>query len=268
MVVIGGGNTAIDAATAAVPIGRRTGSPWPTAAPAPTCRPTTHECELAKGDGVAFEWLAAPLECLQTDGTLTGLRMQRLEMQGRGRDATLVPVAGSEFHASSATWSIKALGQQPLVELHGHHRRSRGRPRPGWWSTRTAVPPRCRASTRAVTASARAPRSSTRSRRARSPPAASRTSSTDAEKGEGAMKEETEPRRRVYLWASASPNPFWLASAPPTNCRRPGPARVRGGAGAVRCGRRSTSSPSSMSPRATARSTTTGARSWVSTTSS
>jgi len=115
VVVIGGGNTAIDAATAAVRLGaervtiayRRTRADMPA---------YEHEYELAKGDGVAFEWLVAPLECLQTDGTLTGLRMQRLEMQGVGREAILEPVAGSEF-TLECDMVVKALGQQPLVEF-------------------------------------------------------------------------------------------------------------------------------------------------------
>jgi dihydropyrimidine dehydrogenase (NAD+) subunit PreT len=115
VVVIGGGNTAIDAATAAVRLGaervtiayRRTRAEMPAYA---------HEYELAKGDGVIFEWLAAPLECLQASGTLSGLRMQRLEMHGLGRDATLVPVAGSEFMIE-CDMVVKALGQQPLIEL-------------------------------------------------------------------------------------------------------------------------------------------------------
>jgi glutamate synthase (NADPH/NADH) small chain len=42
--------------------------------------------------------------------------MQRLEMQGQGRDATLVPVAGSEF-TLECDMAVKALGQQPLHEL-------------------------------------------------------------------------------------------------------------------------------------------------------
>jgi len=117
VVVIGGGNTAIDAATAAVRLGadrvtiayRRTRADMPAYA---------HEYELAKSDGVIFEWLSAPLECLRTGGTLTGLRMQRLEMQGVGRDANLVPVAGSEFMLE-CDMVVKALGQQPLVGLMG-----------------------------------------------------------------------------------------------------------------------------------------------------
>ena len=115
VVVIGGGNTAIDAATAAVRLGaervtmayRRTQADMPAYA---------HEYELATGDGVVFEWLAAPLECLHTGGTLTGLRMQRLEMQGVGREAALVPVVGSEF-TLECDMVVKALGQQPLDEF-------------------------------------------------------------------------------------------------------------------------------------------------------
>jgi len=115
VVVIGGGNTAIDAATAAIRLGaervtiayRRTRADMPA---------YEHEYELARGDGVAFEWLTAPLECLQTGGTLTGLHMRRLEMQGRGREATLVPIADSEF-TLECDMVVKALGQQPLVEL-------------------------------------------------------------------------------------------------------------------------------------------------------
>jgi glutamate synthase (NADPH/NADH) small chain len=115
VVVIGGGNTAIDVATTAVRLGaervtvayRRTRADMPA---------YLHEYELAKADGVAFEWLTAPVECLQADGTLTGLRMQRLDMQGQGRDATLVPVEGSEY-TLECDMAVKALGQQPLTGL-------------------------------------------------------------------------------------------------------------------------------------------------------
>jgi len=115
VVVIGGGNTAIDAATAAVRLGaervtiayRRTRADMPA---------YEHEYELAKGDGVTFEWRISPLECLQRGGGLTGLRMQRLEMHGQGREAKLEPVAGKEF-TLECDMVIKALGQQPLVEF-------------------------------------------------------------------------------------------------------------------------------------------------------
>ena len=115
VVVIGGGNTAIDAATAAVRLGaervtiayRRTRADMPA---------YEHEYELAKGDGVSFEWLISPVECLQRGGGLTGLRMQRIEMHGQGREAKLEPVAGKEF-TLECDMVIKALGQQPLVEF-------------------------------------------------------------------------------------------------------------------------------------------------------
>jgi glutamate synthase (NADPH/NADH) small chain len=115
VVVIGGGNTAIDAANAAIRLGaekvtvvyRRTQADMPA---------YTHEYELAKSDGVAFEWLTAPLECLGEDGTLTGLRMQRLEMLGSGREASLALVADSEF-TLECDMVVKALGQQPLVDF-------------------------------------------------------------------------------------------------------------------------------------------------------
>jgi len=115
VVVIGGGNTAVDAATAAVRLGaervtiayRRTRADMPA---------YQHEYELAKGDGVTFEWLISPVECLHRGGGLTGLRMQRLEMHGEGREATLEPVAGKEF-TLDCDMVIKALGQQPLVEF-------------------------------------------------------------------------------------------------------------------------------------------------------
>jgi glutamate synthase (NADPH/NADH) small chain len=115
VVVIGGGNTAIDAATAAVRLGaervtiayRRTRADMPA---------YEHEYQLAKGDGVAFEWLISPLECLHRGGGLTGLRVQRLEMHGQGREATLAPVAGKEF-TLQCDMVIKALGQQPLVDF-------------------------------------------------------------------------------------------------------------------------------------------------------
>jgi dihydropyrimidine dehydrogenase (NAD+) subunit PreT len=115
VVVIGGGNTAIDVAAAAVRLGaekvtiayRRTAAEMPAFA---------HEHELAEASGVAFEWLAAPVGFIRENGALRGVRMQRLAMQGEGRGARLVPLAGSEF-TLECDMAVKALGQEPLLDL-------------------------------------------------------------------------------------------------------------------------------------------------------
>ena len=115
VVIIGGGNTAIDCATAAVRLGaeqvtiayRRTRSEMPA---------YSHEIELAAADGVEFEWLAAPVDVLAENGRLNGLRVQGLAMDGEGRGATLVPIPGSE-RVIECDMAVKALGQGPLHDL-------------------------------------------------------------------------------------------------------------------------------------------------------
>jgi dihydropyrimidine dehydrogenase (NAD+) subunit PreT len=115
VVVIGGGNTAIDAASAAARLGaerviiayRRTAAEMPA---------YEHEVELAKASGVSFEWLVAPIAVEDRDGAACCLALQRLEMRGSGRTAGLVPVAGGEFRLD-CDMVIKALGQQPFHDL-------------------------------------------------------------------------------------------------------------------------------------------------------
>jgi glutamate synthase (NADPH/NADH) small chain len=116
VVVIGGGNTAIDAANAATRLGaerviiayRRTAADMPA---------YEHEVELAKASGVSFEWLVAPVAVEDRDGAYD-LALQRLEMRGSGRTAELVPVAGGELRLD-CDMVIKALGQQPLRDFLG-----------------------------------------------------------------------------------------------------------------------------------------------------
>lgn len=116
-VVIGGGNTAIDAAVACAKLGcrrvtlayRRDRDSMPA---------YVHEVERARAAGVDFLWLCAPLEFLRENGRLAGLRLTRLEMRGVSRSARLVPVAGSEFTLDCDT-AIKALGQLPHEDLLG-----------------------------------------------------------------------------------------------------------------------------------------------------
>src|SRR5262245_34901356 len=116
VVVIGAGNTAIDVATQAVRLGaqsvliayRRTEKEMSAFA---------YEYELAKADGVRFEWCVQPLEFLSCNGTVDGIRFHRLEEQNdRGRAAMLKPVADSEF-VIPCDMAVKALGQTAVLEL-------------------------------------------------------------------------------------------------------------------------------------------------------
>lgn len=115
VVVIGGGNTAIDAARAAIRLGaqRVTIAYRRDADSMPAFR---HEYDGAVADGVAFEWLAVPRRIIGRNGRATGVRLARVRLAGRGRAAKLRPVRGGEF-TLPAELVIKALGQEPLDEL-------------------------------------------------------------------------------------------------------------------------------------------------------
>jgi glutamate synthase (NADPH/NADH) small chain len=115
VVVIGGGNTAVDAATAAIRLGatlvtiayRRTEAEMPAFA---------YEYKLAKSDGIRWEFSAAPMRIIGAGGAATGVAFSRTRLVGSGRAAKLELVAGSSF-TISADMVIKALGQEPLIEL-------------------------------------------------------------------------------------------------------------------------------------------------------
>jgi NADPH-dependent glutamate synthase beta subunit-like oxidoreductase len=112
VVVIGGGDTAIDAARVSKRLGadvtilyRRTRAEMPAIAP---------EIEGALEEGIAIEFLAAPTEVLRSNGTAVGLKCIRMELgapdaSGRPRP---VPKAGSEFEIE-ATAIIAAISQEP-----------------------------------------------------------------------------------------------------------------------------------------------------------
>ncbi|MBM4318638.1 MAG: molybdopterin oxidoreductase [Deltaproteobacteria bacterium] len=120
VVVVGGGNTAIDCARTALRCGagevdlvyRRTRAEMPANA---------EEIEAALREGVQMTFLAAPLEVVGDDergGRVTGLRCQRMELgepdkSGRRRP---VPVPGSEY-VVPADHILAAIGQQ--VDLEG-----------------------------------------------------------------------------------------------------------------------------------------------------
>lgn len=115
VVVIGGGNTAVDVATEAVRLGaetvtiayRRTEREMPAFA---------YEYALALSDGIRFVWQAQPAAFVTDDGRLTGVAFQRVRAEGDGRDAALAPADGDTF-VLPCDMAVKALGQTPLHDL-------------------------------------------------------------------------------------------------------------------------------------------------------
>ena len=116
VVVIGGGNVAIDGARSALRLGakevtilyRRSRQEMPA---------SDEEIEAALSEGVKMIYLAAPVEILLgEEGWVRGLRAIRMRLgppdaSGRSRP---VPIEGSEFY-SSADMVIVAIGQMPEV---------------------------------------------------------------------------------------------------------------------------------------------------------
>lgn len=116
VVVIGGGNTAVDVATAAVRLEaesvtiayRRGESDMPAFA---------YEYELAKADGIAWEFFAAPTRVIAgADGRAAAVEFVRTRLSGAGRDAKLETISGSEFRIE-CDMVVKALGQVALSEF-------------------------------------------------------------------------------------------------------------------------------------------------------
>lgn len=116
VVVIGGGNTAVDVATAAVRLEaatvtiayRRGESEMPAFA---------YEYELAQTDGIAWEFFAAPTRVLAgADGRACAVEFIRTRLSGAGRDAKLETIPGSEFRVE-CDMVVKALGQVALTEF-------------------------------------------------------------------------------------------------------------------------------------------------------
>jgi NADPH-dependent glutamate synthase beta subunit-like oxidoreductase len=121
VIVIGGGDTAIDAAR----VSRRLGAQVTvlyrrTRAEMPAIKP---EIEGALEEGVQIEFLAAPVEILRRNGTAVGMRCIRMDLgepdkSGRPRP---VPRPGSEFEVP-ATAIIAAISQEPDFDpLPGLH---------------------------------------------------------------------------------------------------------------------------------------------------
>jgi dihydropyrimidine dehydrogenase (NAD+) subunit PreT len=111
VIVIGGGNTAIDAANAAVRLGasrvhifyRRTAGEMPA---------FPFEYDHAKVEGVRFHWLAQPVAVVEVDGRAGAVRFLRTRLgqaDARGR-CTAEAIPGSEFEVACDV-VIPALGQ-------------------------------------------------------------------------------------------------------------------------------------------------------------
>ncbi len=121
VIVVGGGDTAIDAARVSKRLGaevtllyRRTRSEMPA---------VKSEIEGALEEGVHIEFLAAPVEIVQQDGRAVGMRCIRMQLgepdsSGRPRP---VPQPGSEFQVEASS-IIAAISQEPeftgLENLH------------------------------------------------------------------------------------------------------------------------------------------------------
>jgi glutamate synthase (NADPH/NADH) small chain len=116
VIVIGAGNTAIDVATAA----RRLGAETVTIAyrRSEALIPAfSYEYELARADGVRFEWFAQPIRVIDKAGAAAGVECLRTELEDpTARTGRVRPVVGSNF-VIPGDMIIKALGQEPLVEL-------------------------------------------------------------------------------------------------------------------------------------------------------
>ncbi len=116
VLVIGGGNTAVDVATAAVRLEaksvtiayRRGETDMPAFA---------YEHELTKSDGITWEFFAAPTRVIAgPDGRACAVEFVRTRLNGSGRDAKLEIIAGSEFRLD-CDMVVKALGQVALTEF-------------------------------------------------------------------------------------------------------------------------------------------------------
>jgi NADH-quinone oxidoreductase subunit F len=117
VIVIGGGNVAMDAARSALRLGadevsvvyRRSRAEMP-----------AHEWEIreAEYEGVQFCYLTAPVKVVEDSGRAVGVLCQRMELgpaDERGRRRPM-PVAGSE-HLHSASLIIAAVGQETDSEF-------------------------------------------------------------------------------------------------------------------------------------------------------
>ncbi len=108
--VIGGGNTAIDAATASKRLGASSVTMFYRRGPA---RMTAYnfEIEFAKSEGVEFRFNVLPHRIVSTGGRVTGLELIRTDPAG-----TAAPIPGSEYTIPVDN-VIPAIGQSKFASL-------------------------------------------------------------------------------------------------------------------------------------------------------
>jgi NADPH-dependent glutamate synthase beta subunit-like oxidoreductase len=112
VVVVGGGDTAVDAARMALRLGAKTTILYRrTIQEMPAIK---EEVEEAEREGITITFLAAPKEVVTKNGRATGLTCLRMELgepdqSGRRRP---VPISGSEFFVGAST-IIAAISQEP-----------------------------------------------------------------------------------------------------------------------------------------------------------
>lgn len=110
--IIGGGNVAMDAARTAVRIGfeevyimyRRTEKELPA---------RLEEIRHAKEEGIIFKFLHAPVEILEKDGYVAGMKFEKMELGEPDESGRCKPVGTGEYVTEDVDTVIVALGTDP-----------------------------------------------------------------------------------------------------------------------------------------------------------
>jgi len=110
--IIGGGNVAMDAARTAVRVGfeevsimyRRTEKELPA---------RLEEIRHAKEEGIVFKFLHAPVEILEKDGYVAGMKFEKMELGEPDESGRRRPVGTGEFVVEDVDTVIVALGTDP-----------------------------------------------------------------------------------------------------------------------------------------------------------
>ena len=110
--VIGGGNVAMDAARTAVRVGfeevyimyRRTEKELPA---------RLEEIRHAKEEGIVFKFLYAPVEILEKEGYVSGMKFEKMELGAPDESGRCRPVGTGEFVVEDVDTVIVALGTDP-----------------------------------------------------------------------------------------------------------------------------------------------------------